>query len=110
MAKQFAVFVVEDAENDMFDIYSYIARNDSIESAEYVFDAIQDSILGLSTLPSRGHVPPELERVGIFEYLEIHFKPYRIIYQVRDDEIFVHCILDGRRSLQDLLQERLIRG
>lgn len=110
MVKHFKVFVVEDAERDMFDIYSYIARNDSIESAEYVFDAIQNTILGLSTLPLRGHAPPEMERVGIFEYLELHFKPYRIIYQVRDSKIYVHCILDGRRSLQELLQERLIRA
>ncbi len=110
MAKQFEVFVVKDAENDLFDIYSYIARHDTVENADYVFNAIQDSILGLSAFPSRGHVPPELERIGIFEYLEVRFKPYRIIYQDRDDEIYVHCILDGRRSLQELLQERLIRA
>ena len=110
MVKQFEVFVVEDGERDLFDIYSYIARNDSKENAEYVFDAIQDTILGLSALPSRGHVPPEMERLGIFEYLEVHFKPYRIIYQIRESKIFIHCILDGRRSLQELLQERLIRA
>ena len=109
MVKNYEVYVIEDAEKDLFHIYTYISRNDSIESAEYVFDTIQDTCLSLSTLPSRGHVPPELERVGIFEYLEIHFKPYRIIYQVRENEIFIHCILDGRRSLQELLQERLIR-
>jgi len=110
MVKNFKVFVIEDAERDLSDIYTYIARNDSVDSAEYVFDSIRDTILSLSTFPSRGHVPPELERVGIFEYLEIHFKPYRVIYQVRDNEIYVHCVLDGRRSLQELLQERLIRS
>ena len=109
MVKNYQVYVIEDAEKDLFEIYSYISRNDSIESAEYVFDTIQDTCLSLSTLPARGHIPPELERVGIYEYLEIHFKPYRIIYQVRENEIFIHCILDGRRSLQELLQERLIR-
>ncbi len=109
MVKNYEVYIIEDAEKDLLDIYSYVSRNDSTESAEDVFDAIQDTCLSLSTLPARGHVPPEMERVGIFEYLEIHFKPYRIIYQVRENEIFVHCILDGRRSLQELLQERLIR-
>jgi len=110
MVKQFEVYVIEDAEKDLSDIYSYISRNDSLESAEYVFDAIQDACLGLSSLPSRGHVPPEMGRIGIFDYLEIHFKPYRIIYQIRENDIYVHCILDGRRSLQELLQERLIRA
>jgi len=110
MVKHFEVFIVDDADRDLFDIYSYIARHDSVEHAEYVFSAIQNTILGLSTLSSRGHVPPELERIGIFEYLEVHFKPYRVIYQIRDREIYVHCVLDGRRSLQELLQERLIRS
>ena len=110
MSKHFEVFVIEDAERDLIDIYSYISRNDSIENAEYVFDAIQDKCLSLSTLPARGHVPPELERIGIYDYLEVHFKPYRIIYQIRENEIYIHSILDGRRSLQDLLQKRLIRS
>jgi len=110
MVKQFKVFVVEDAERDLHDIYTYIARNDSAENADYVFDAIQDICLSLSSLPARGHIPPELDRVGIMDYLEIHFKPYRIIYQIRENEIYIHCILDGRRSLQELLQERLIRS
>lgn len=109
MVKHFEVFVIEDAERDLLDIYNYISRNDSVENAEYVFDGIQDKILSLDAMPSRGHVPPELERVGIFDYLELHFKTYRIIYQIRENEIYVHCILDGRRSLQELLQERLIR-
>ncbi len=109
MVKNYEVYIIEDAEKDLLDIYSYISRNDSTESAEYVFDAIQDTCLSLSTLPARGHVPPEMERVGIFEYLEIHFKFDRIIYQVRENKIFIHCILDARRSLQELLQERLIR-
>ncbi len=109
MVKNFEVFVIEDAERDLLDIYTYIARHDSVEHADDIFDGIQDTVLGLSTLPARGHVPPELERIGIFEYLELHFKPYRVIYQVRKKKILVHCILDGRRSLQALLQERLIR-
>lgn len=110
MSKRYEVYVIEDAERDLFDIYSYIMKNDSKDNADDVFDAIQTKILGLSSSPSKGHVPPETERIGIFEYLEVHFKPYRIIYQIRDNDIYVHCILDGRRSLQDLLQERLIRS
>jgi len=40
---------------------------------------------------------------------EIHVKVYRIMYQITGDDIFVHCILDGRRDIQDLLQKRLLR-
>lgn len=32
-----------------------------------------------------------------------------IIYQVIGSDIFVHCVLDGRRDIQDMLQQRLSR-
>ncbi len=57
-----------------------------------------------------GNVPPELERISVTGFLEIHFRPYRIIYQVIENDLFIHCILDGRRDLQTLLQERLLRS
>jgi toxin ParE1/3/4 len=74
-----------------------------------LLDNIEKIMVSLETVPQRGHCPPELERVGIFEFREIFFKPYRIIYQVIKSDVFVHCVLDGRRNLQDILQERLLR-
>jgi toxin ParE1/3/4 len=43
------------------------------------------------------------------EYREIHFKPYRIIYQIVGRKVFIHCVLDGRRALQEVLEHRLLR-
>ena len=60
-------------------------------------------------MANRGHIPPELERVGVYEYREIYFKPYRIIYQIVESDVYIHCVLDSRRDLEDLLQERLLR-
>jgi toxin ParE1/3/4 len=51
----------------------------------------------------------ELNRVMVYAYRQIHVKVYRIIYQTIGDDVFVHCILDGRRDIEDLLQERLLR-
>jgi toxin ParE1/3/4 len=105
----FKVYIIEDAEQDIIDIYDYIALSDSIDKAEYVLNNIEGKCSSLSEFPNRGHFPPELERIGIFEYREIHFKPYRIIYQVVDSKVYVHCVLDGRRELQKLLENRLLR-
>jgi toxin ParE1/3/4 len=105
----FKVYIIADAEQDIIEIFDYIALSDSIEKAEYVYKKIEEKCLSLSELPDRGHFPPELERIGIFEYKEVHFKPYRIIYQVIDSNIYVHCVLDGRRELQELLEKRLLR-
>jgi toxin ParE1/3/4 len=107
---KYIVIIIKDAEADIFDIYKYVAYNDGIEKAEYLLDKIEKTCEGLSRLPRRGHIPPELKNIGIFDFLEIHFKPYRIIYQILDTQVFIHCVLDGRRELQDLLQQRLLRN
>ena len=65
--------------------------------------------MSLQDYPDRGHVPPELSLLGIDDFLELSYKPYRIIYQIIEKVVFFHCILDGRRDMQKLLQERLIR-
>jgi len=106
---KYTVNLVADAEQDIIELYTYIASTDSTEKAEYVFRKLQEKCSSLDDLPERGHFPPELERIGIHEYREIHFKPYRIIYQVIDSNVCVHCILDGRRDLQELLEKRLLR-
>ena len=105
----YRVYLVDEAEADVLDIYRYVQANDSTEKADYVFSRLQEACEGLCDHPHRGHTPQELERVNVFEYREIHFKPYRIIYRVTERRVFVHCILDGRRELQELLLRRLVR-
>jgi len=106
---KYAVHLVEDAEKDLFDIYRYVALNDSPEKAEKLLDYLEQTILKLETFPERAHYPPELERIGVREYREVFYKPYRIVYQIMKSEVFIHCVLDGRRDLQDLLQNRVLR-
>jgi len=106
---KYKVYIISDAEEDISSIYKYVAINDSVPKADSLLRNIEEKISNLSELPNRGHTPPELEHIGIYEYREIHFKPYRIIYQIIESDVYVHCILDGRRDLEDLLQERLLR-
>jgi toxin ParE1/3/4 len=54
-------------------------------------------------------VVPELREVGVSDYREILWKPYRILYFVEDKRVYVVAILDGRRDLVDLLVQRLLR-
>jgi toxin ParE1/3/4 len=102
---KFEVFLTQDAEGDIFEIYNYILEND----ANYVFQKLKESCLSLISFPDRGHTPPELERMSVFNYKEIHFKPYRVIYQLIENKVYIHCIFDGRRDLQEVLENRLFR-
>lgn len=105
----YEVFVIADAEEDIYEIYNYVAVYDSVEKAEKLLTKLEETCNSLSTFPTRGHIPPELERIGVLDYREIHYKPYRIIYQIIESVVYVHCVLDGRRDLQELLEKRLLR-
>jgi len=107
--KRYRVRIVQDAEDDLIDLYRYIAFHDSRESAAHVLERLESLCLHLADLPDRGHIPPELGRIGVMDYQEVHFKPYRIIYQIIGSDVFVHCVLDGRRDIPSLLERRLLR-
>ena len=106
---RYKVVILSEAEDDIFDIYRYILLNDSSEHANYVFEKIEETCQNLNELPDRGHIPPELEYIGVTAFREIHFKPYRIIYEIDKNLVFIHCVLDGRRDLQQLLEKRFLR-
>jgi len=106
---KFIVTVAETAELDMYDIHTYVEFHDSPERADTLLGGIGQAIFSLVHMPERGHYPPEFERICIREYREIHFKPYRIVYSIHENEVIVYCVLDGRRDMQTLLQQRLLR-
>lgn len=104
-----SVHLVIDAEDDLLEIYRYVAGNDSGEKAARLLEDLEKTIIRLEALPQRGHCPPELERIGVLDFREVFFKPYRIIYQVISKDVYVHCVFDGRRDLRDILQQRVLR-
>ena len=106
---KFKVHVIDDAEQDIFEIYHYISASGSPLNAEKLLGELEQTIISLEHMPARGHMPPELKRIGVHGYREIHLKVYRIIYEIIGHDVFVHCVLDGRRDLQDLLRQRLLR-
>lgn len=64
----------------------------------------------LETPAPLGATPPtELFDIGVLEFRELHHNPYRIIYSVESATVYVHCVLDGRRDIETILQERLLR-
>ena len=96
----FEVLLTNDAARDLEEIYNYIALHDSPQNADYVLSRIEKVFSSLSEFPERGVYPDELLALGIREYREIFFKPYRIIYRVMDNIVYVLLIVDGRRDMQ----------
>jgi toxin ParE1/3/4 len=105
---KFRVFLTDDAVRDLGELDVYLHRHDGPGRAEHVLDKIAEAILSLEELPERGPHPPELAALGIQEYRELFFKPYRIVYRVTGEMVYVYLIADGRRDMQDLLSRRLL--
>ena len=61
-------------------------------------------------MPERGSHPKELLELGIREYRQMFFKPYRLIYRVTGGKVYVHLVVDGRRDMQTLLSRRLLES
>ena len=61
-------------------------------------------------MSSRGFGSGDRVADGIREYREIFFKPYRIIYRVMENNVYVLAIADGRRDMRTLLQRRLLQA
>lgn len=109
-AATFEVVLTEGAAQDLESIHDYIADFDSVANANYVLDELMRVVESLSKLPERGSYPNELISLGIKEYRQVFFKPYRVIYRVTASQAIIYLIVDGRRDLQSVLARRLFRA
>ncbi|MCK5242591.1 type II toxin-antitoxin system RelE/ParE family toxin [bacterium] len=105
---KYQVFLTNAAACDLEELYHHIQVHDSVKKAEYVLDKIEKIIETLFRIPQRGVYPQELADLGIRDYREIFFKPYRLIYRVIDHRVYIYMIVDGRRDMQALLARRLL--
>lgn len=106
---KYKVLIDPQAKFDLQDIFTFVAIDDGFDNSIKLLDAIENTCYKLEELPMRGHIPHELRQTGINKYLEIHYKPYRIIYEIENNLVYIHAVLDGRRNIQEILSERLLR-
>lgn len=104
----FEVRLTADAVRDLEEIDDWISRRDSPARAAHVAASIEAAIAALKRYPQRGRHPTELLALGIRDYRETFFKPYRIVYFVEGKRVYVSLIADGRRDMQALLARRLL--
>ena len=97
------------AGRDLDAIVAYIAT-DSIEKALSVLDRLQERADSLTTAAERGRPVPELRSIGVHQYRELVERPWRIVYRIEPDSVMVLAVLDGRRELESLLLDRLVRS
>lgn len=104
----FKIVVLESAEHDLKELRTYIVKNFSVETWQKTFERIKDAIRNLKTFPYAGSIPEEFEKIGFSQYRQVLSGMNRIIYEVRQDTIYIHLIIDTRRDLKAVLTRRLL--
>lgn len=95
----------EDDLNEIVEYYFLLSQN----YVEKIISEFEENIMSLKKHPRSGRVVPELEKQGILQYRELIQGYYRIVYEISDDKVIVHTIIDGRRNFEDIIISKLSR-
>lgn len=97
------------AADDLLDVVDSVVGRDGVTAAHQLAELVTGEVATLATMPLRCRVVPELEAEGIDGYRELLVGPYRIMFALRDGDVIVLAVLDGRRDLAELLIARALR-
>ena len=103
------IVILESAEHDLNDLKTYIVKNFSTKIWQNTYAKLKESIRSLQDFPCAGSIPEELEKLNLSQYRQVVSGLNRIIYEVRQDIIYIHIIVDSRRDMSALLIRRLLR-
>ncbi|TFY87761.1 type II toxin-antitoxin system RelE/ParE family toxin [Pseudomonas nabeulensis] len=105
----FKIVILHSAKHDLKDIKSYLTRQFSTATWQQSYDALKQAMRRLETQPYAGSIPEEIERLNLSQYRQVVSGMNRIIYEIRDQTIYVHIIADTRKNLQALLLRNLMQ-
>jgi len=106
--RKYSVEFADIAEQDLVSIAEYIECDDPV-AARHVLDKIQAHATKLEKFPDRGRIVPELEALGLMTHREIIIPPWRMLYRIAGHTVYIVAIFDGRRNLEDVLLDRIVR-
>lgn len=103
------IVILASAELDLVELRSYIVKNFSLATWHKSYDKLKETIRNLARFPYLGSIPEELEALHQSQYRQVLSGMNRIIYEIRQDTLYIHIIADTRRDMKSLLMRRLIR-
>ena len=103
------VVFLKSAELDLKELRGYMVRNFGKDAWQASYAKIKDAVNTIGTFPLGGNVPEELERLNLTQYRQVIAGMNRIIYEVRQEIIYIHIVCDTRKDMKSLLTRRLLR-
>ena len=104
------VVILQSAEMDLKALKRHLVKNFGLSVWQASYAQIKKDVNALKKYPLSGVIPDELEQLSLFQFRQVISGMNRIVYEIRDQVIYVHLICDTRRDLQGLLTRRLLRG
>ena len=108
MSKTYKLQWTTNAKDDLLNIVAYI-KQDSPSIANDIYQKIRKKAHSSNFFPLKGRVVPELQKEGITLYREVMATPWRIIYKVGNDTVYIMAVLDSRQNVEELLFQKLLR-
>ena len=109
MSKIYQVKWTSSAKEDLLNIVDYI-KKDSLSATRKVYEQIKEKAQSSNFFPLRGRIVPELLKEGITIYRELIAQPWRIMYKIENDTVYIMAIFDSRQNIEELLLQKLLRG
>lgn len=103
------IVILESAELDLEELRSYILKDFSHHIWQKTYSKLKEAIRNLARFPHLGAIPEELEALNLSQYRQILSGMNRVIYEIRQDTVYIHVIVDARRDMKSFLMRRLIR-
>lgn len=104
------IVLLESAEHDLKELKAYINKQFGIIAWQPSYQKIQESAQMIQTFPQSGKIPEELEKLNLSQYRQVISGMNRIIYEIRQQTIYIHIICDTRKDMTTLLTQRLLRA
>lgn len=103
----FQIFWTQTAQQDLRMIIEYIASDSEVQASR-IYQDIKLKAKNLSLMPFQGRIVPELRFFNIMTYRELIVSPWRLIYKIEGNKVWVLAVFDTRRDLEDLLLDRVL--
>ena len=104
----YGVKVLAYAKDDYREIRDYVKRKFGDKSWMTFEAGLKKMFKQIADMPLAGSVPEEIEAIGLVHYRQRLVGQTRIIYQIKEDEIFVHMFVDTNRDFSTVLYDRLM--
>ncbi len=106
----YAVHVLLGARDDYREIRQYVQHKFGRQVWRETDLKYKELLHAIGEFPLAGTVPDEAVRLGLHGLRQRLLGQTRVIYDIAQQQIFVHLFVSGRRDLMTMLAERMLRS